>query len=581
MKYKLIGTNHYENPLRTFLENREVKDIDKYIYPDDSVIIPYHNLTDIDKAVKVYQKHIENNNKICVLVDPDVDGFTSAAMIYNYTRSINPDCELTYVLHDGKEHGLTSEIVIPDDIKLLIIPDGGTNDTQQCQELTNKGIDIIILDHHEKEIDNPYAIIVNNQCCDYANKNLCGAGIVYKFLQACDEEMWNEEADNYIDLVALGNIGDNMDMRELETKHLVSSGLNAICNKFFETLLEAQSYYFPDGTTIIGVQFYIVPLINALIRIGTQEEKIFVFRAFIEDESETFEYKKRGAKEFTQENIYEKATRLCKNAKSKQGRILDKQLPIILEHIENKKQYANEVIVSNVTDFIQPTLTGVVAIKVAAHYKKPCALLIDRGEGKYGGSVRVPDSSPIVNFKDLLNMSKCFVAQGHQSACGVAAHSSDIKNGIKWLNDYINKNNLTGTIDTPVDFAIDYKDLNMGFFNDIASLKPYYGQRLDECNILIRNIPVIPKDTLVRGTDLNTWCTKICDESIELIRFKCNENDEILGYAREVKKLIDEESSIPQQLSEPIFINVIGKCGYNYYNGIKTAQIIIEDYEVI
>ena len=99
----------------------------------------------------------------------------------------------------------------------------------------DKGIDIIVLDHHEREEDNPYALIVNNQCSkDYPNKQLCGGGIVYRWLQALDDYYWNEFADDYLDLVAFSNISDVMDLREYETRYLVDCGLLNIKNKFLK-----------------------------------------------------------------------------------------------------------------------------------------------------------------------------------------------------------------------------------------------------------------------------------------------------------------------------------------------------------
>lgn len=484
-------------------------------------------------------------------------------MIYNYTKQLKPDINIRYYLHTGKQHGLTDDIEIDDDIDLLIISDSGTNDTEQCKALKEKGIDIIILDHHIQDVLNPYAIIVNNQCSNnYKNKALCGAGVVYKFLQAVDEEMWNEDANNYLDLVALANIADNMDMRSPETKYLVLKGLEFITNSFFEKLIEAQLYYFPDGITIIGIMFYIVPYINSLIRLGTQEEKDILFRAFIGDESETFDYKKRGEKEFTQENIYERAVRFCKNAKSKQNRIVDKQLPLIINHIKNKGQDKHEVIVTNVTDYIESTMTGVVAIKVANEFHKPTILLRDRGNDVYGGSVRVPERNPITNFKDILNTKTFISAQGHASACGATVHKTNIKESLNLLDNYIKNNGLSGIADTPIDFVIDYEDLNVGLYRDIAHLKPYYGKGLEECNILVRNIPVDSEDIVIQGKNQDTWCTMICDESIKLIKFKCPEDDTFLN-----------EQGL-------YTIDVIGKFSYSYFNNIKTAQIIVEDYEV-
>lgn len=564
VKYQIIGDGSYDTPLETFLKNRGIEDTDGYINVNEDTLIPYQNLDNIDKAVEVYKSHIENNSNITIVADADVDGYTSAAMVYSYTKNLNPECKLTYLLHTGKGHGLTEEIEIPEDTQLLIIPDAGTNDTAQCKALKEKGIDIIILDHHEREIDNPYAIVVNNQCSSkYKNTELCGAGVVYKFLQAVDEEMWNDCADDYFDLVALANISDNMDMKEPETKYLVSKGLELITNTFFEKMIDAQSYYFPDEITIIGIQFYITPLINALIRLGSQEEKDILFRAFIGDESETFEYKKRGEKEFTQESVYERAVRFCKNAKSRQGRIVDKQLPLIINHIKSKGQDKHEVIVTNVTDYLESTMTGVVAIKVASEFHKPTILLRDTGDNIYGGSVRVPDSSPIENFKDILNTTTFFSAQGHPSACGATIFKQNIKDSIEKLDEYIRKYNLIGIADTLIDFEIDYDDLDIGVFNDISELKPYYATGLKECNVLVKNIPINADDIIIQGKNEDTWCTMICDEAIKIIKFKCPENDTFLN-----------EQGL-------YTIDVIGKFSYSYFNNIKTAQIIIEDYEVI
>lgn len=563
MEYKLIGTNDYDNPLQTFLSNRGVEDINGYINMREDVVIPYQNLTNIDKAVDLYRKHIENNSNITIVVDADVDGYTSAAMVYSYTKNLNPECKLTYLIHTGKQHGLTEDIVIPEDTQLLIIPDAGTNDTEQCKALKEKGVDIIVLDHHDREIDNHYAIIVNNQCSSkYKNTELCGAGIVYKFLQAVDEELWNEDADNYLDLVALANISDNMDVRSCETKYLISKGLDFINNAFFEKLIEVQSYSLPE-VDMIGVQFYVTPLINALVRMGSQEEKDNMFRAFIGDESETFDYKKRGEKEFTQENIYEHAARLCNNAKKRQKTLVDKQLPKIIEHIESKKQDKHEVIITNVTDYVENTMTGVLAIKVAEYFHKPTILLRDRGNDVYGGSVRVPDTSPIENFKDMLNTMTFFSSQGHPSACGTTIFKHNIKESIETLDDYIREMNLTGIADKSVDFEIEYDDLDIALFANIASLKSYYATGLKECSIVVNNIPINADDVAIKGKDLNTWSAMICDETIELIKFRCPENDELLNGLGMYK------------------INIIGKFGYSFFKGIKTAQIIVEDYEVV
>lgn len=570
MDYKLTGSGDYKNPLRTLLKNRGIKDVENYIKLDEKCVHDYSGLGEIKKIAAVFYDEITTKNcRIHIIVDCDVDGFTSAAIMYKYlgNMGISP----TFSIHTGKRHGIAEDVKIPDDVDWLIIPDAGTNDVQQCRSLHKKGVKILILDHHEKEIENPYAYIINNQMCGYPNKNLSGAGIVYKFLQALDEISWSDEADEFLDLLALGNISDCMDIREPETKFLIEKGLRNIKNKFFEKIIDSQSYSIPDGLDIISVQFFITPLINALIRVGNQDEKEVLFRAFIEDESESFEYKKRGEPAIIRESVYDRAVRFCKNAKAKQGRIIDKQLPLICEHIESRNQNKKSVIISNVTDLLDPALTGIAAIKAAEKYGKPCVLLRKKGE-IFSGSARVPNGSPILNFKDIVNEIGIFEkAQGHQSAFGVEIFGRNVKKSISILDNYIIRRNLAKKAVNQVDFAIEHDDLNMGVFSDIAALKPYYGTGIEECRILIKNIPVTANQILIQGKDKNSWCVMIADESIKLVKFKCDADDKILDFGSE------NESGFTDILS---YIDVIGKFNFNYYKGIKTAQIIVDEYEV-
>ena len=136
-------------------------------------------------------------------------------------------------MHEGKQHGLSPDIAIPAETNFVILADGGTNDTEQCKMLSEKGIDVLILDHHLQDKENPYAVIVNNQISkDYPNKELCGAGVVYKFCQYLDTYLEKDIADDFLDLAAIGMVSDMMDLRDFETHRLVEKGLNNIKNPF-------------------------------------------------------------------------------------------------------------------------------------------------------------------------------------------------------------------------------------------------------------------------------------------------------------------------------------------------------------
>lgn len=204
--------NDLLDPIGTIMENRGVKDYKTYMNLDDSCLNSPWELDNMEDAVRLLNKHIWNKSIISILVDCDVDGFTSASMMFQYLKTIGYFGKINVLHHSGKEHGLSKEIEVPPETTLLIIPDAGSNDVEQCKELREKGIDILILDHHICDRENPYAVIVNNQNGTYPNKELSGAGVVYKFLQAVDEYNWTDVADRYLDLVAVGNIGDVMDI---------------------------------------------------------------------------------------------------------------------------------------------------------------------------------------------------------------------------------------------------------------------------------------------------------------------------------------------------------------------------------
>lgn len=380
MKYRLYNDNTNNNMtiIEQVLQNRGIKNPKRYLNLSYDSVIPYSYLENIEESINVFDKHYRNKNCIAIIPDSDVDGYCSSAMIYNYIKEMDNNYPIEIVYHSRpKAHGL-GDVVIGDNVKLLIIADAGTNDSDECEELKERGIDVIVLDHHEVENTNNYALIVNNQCSEkYTNKQLCGGGVVYRWLQALDDFYWNEFADNYLDLLAFSNISDVMDMRSEETRFFVNIGLNNIHNKFIVALMKAQDYSMNGHINIHNVQWYMTPVVNALLRIGSSEEKELLFRAFIETD-ESFEYKTRARKdkpsETIQESIYDRAARLSKNAKSRQDKIKEKCVAQLIKMADTVPE-TDKTIVLDTSDIVDNGLTGVIAIKIAEKYNKPCILL--------------------------------------------------------------------------------------------------------------------------------------------------------------------------------------------------------------
>lgn len=576
MQYKLYenGSNDYSNILKEILKNRKIDDYITYLHLDSTCEIPYTNLNNMNEAVELFNTHYSQKNVISILIDEDTDGNTSGAVMYSYILKMNNKYPVNYIIHKAaKAHGLSDDVSIPEDTKLLIIPDAGTNDTDECKRLSSLGIDIIILDHHECDIDNPYAVIVNNQMSkNYGNKNLAGVGIVYKFIQALDDLYWNYFADDFIDLVALGLIGDSMDIRSYETRYLIDKGLQNIKNKFLLALIKAQSYSMGGKINIHNFQWYIVPVINAMIRVGSIEEKELLFRALAEQD-EVFEYNKKATAKSeaktVQEDIYNRSVRLCKNAKSRQDRLREKGVASLSDKIE-ANHMQDKVIITDASDDITRELTGVVAIKLAEKYNKPC-ILLSKKECKdklvYGGSGRNFDNSPLADFKNIIGTCNQFnFARGHASAFGVEIEEEKLCRAREQINYSLKDTDFEAFY--RVDFIMNHTDLSLDFIREVNKMETIVGQGIDDSLIVITDLTLDKHDFQLTGKKKNNILFSL-DNGIKYIKNKCSEDDELYMYIQ------DEWND------EKICFNIIGKPYLFEYKGRKIPQVEIIEVEIV
>lgn len=553
MEYKLIGDNDYIfDPQGTVLRNRGIYDIEKFMSLSEKDTHSYKLLKNIDKAVECLTNHIERKSNMLIVGDPDVDGFTSAAILYMYIKGIDNDSKLHYALHDDKTHGLKN-IVIEDYIDLVITPDSGSNDFTYHKELKERGIDVLVLDHHEIDYESEDAIIVNTLLGDYPNHQLSGAGVVYKFCKALDEHYWEFEADKYLDLVALGNIADSMSMKECETQYYVQKGLQNINNEFFKALIRKQEYSLKGKMNVTQVSFYISPLINAVVRIGDMQDKIDMFKSFIETD-ELVDYTPRGKKATIKVPLVDDMARRCANIRAKQARLTDKVMIKLEEDILKNNKHKDKLIFMHDLD-IDGGLTGYVANKIASKYKLPTILLrtIDE-ENCFKGSARGYDKGMLKDFRSIIEESKLFEwAKGHANAYGASIKKENVTKVIPQINEMLKEYNFEDYY--IVDFQIEANALTKEFIIDICDLEHLWGKDIDEPYILIEDINTSYVDINLMGKNEDT--ISIYDGDIKYILFKS-----------------DKETY--ERLMESNNFSVIGRPSINEYKGDKFPQINVE-----
>ena len=127
MKYRLIenSMNDINHFVKTVLANRGIKDTEEFMRSnkEDLERNSFSDLNNIDKGIDVLFEHIEANDMISLVVDPDVDGICSSAALYNYLENMvidegMPKINWDIVTHSGKGHGLSDDIEINPNTKL-------------------------------------------------------------------------------------------------------------------------------------------------------------------------------------------------------------------------------------------------------------------------------------------------------------------------------------------------------------------------------------------------------------------------------------------------------------------------------
>ena len=574
-----------ENFLKELLIDRQLipaNDEDyqaRYFSPKKDNLEDFALLDNIMAGAECLEKHIKNKSRIYLVVDSDIDGFTSSAILYNYLMENFEDINIEYHIPDGKEHGLDTIMPLLEHEQkydLIILPDSSSNDYECHKKLNEMGYEILILDHHEAEKYSENAIVINNQLSkNYPNKSLSGVGVVYKFLQLLDERNGFNSADSFLDMVAVGECGDMMDLNTLENRFISDYGFSHLKNEGLRQLIKLQGYSifgvkleeitdsFLDNASItpINAAFYIAPLVNALIRVGSSKEKELLFQSFIKGK-DIVPSTKRGHKGET-ETIAEQSARNCYNARNRQNKEKEKALELLDIQISNDCLDDNKILILNADDIdVSNTLTGLCAMGVAAKYKKPVLLGRVNKEGYLKGSMRGRGESELKDFRSfLLSSGYMDYVEGHNNAAGFAIKESDVSK----LYDYANKKLANINFNEgfyEADFIVNG---NCSYLNemifDLWKGKNIYGQNCPEPIIITQNLTIRPDNIKIIGAYKDT--VKITFNNTTFMKFKA-------------KELIEQLQNYP----DGFIATIVGRPSVNSWNGIETPQILIEDIEI-
>ena len=563
MKIKLVNDNITSDYTKNLLRSRGVDNIDDFLSPSEKNLQSWEDLDNIKLGVDLVKNTINDKKPYAILIDPDNDGFTSFAILYQYLKRLNPEKEIEYFVHSAKQHGLedTYQVFQDKEYSVVFLPDSSSNDGVFAKEINAP---ICVIDHHE--IDNEPSdnmIVINNQSSiKYKNKYLSGAGMVWQFCRAMDYYFGHEWAYDYADLAAVGICGDAMSGLEIENQYIWSYGFSHINNFFLKTLIDKQSFSMKGIVNPTTVAFYISPLLNAVTRVGTTEEKLHMAEAFINGEKLIPSNKKGHKGELVA--LAAEATRECVNAKSRQARILDNIEEKIDIKINKKDLLINKVLFVELDDDddFPSTLNGLLATRLTNKYSRPTIVARANDDGYIRGSARAIKTENMDSFKQYLEESEMFeYVLGHPLAFGCSISSYNLDKFFSYSNDSLKDVEL-GEKCYSVNFIRDAMDNDIdNLIRDVGEYGYIWSNQNDEPTLYIDNIILSTNEIQIIGTNRDT--VKFIKNGITYIKFKANE-------------LIDELSGM-----KDIIMKIVGRCNINEWNGIKNPQIIIDDYEII
>lgn len=437
----------YEDEIvQKILESRNIKDIDRFLNPSENDLLPLDSLYKIGDAAKIVIDGIMQQKKFMVLYDTDTDGISSGTIIMRYLNDygITPE----WYINNGKDHGCSEELLDElTGIGILIIVDSLDSDTNYYEEINSRGIQIVVLDHHDVNPDinyDDYVTLVSSNR-NYKNSSLSGAGVVWKFCKYIDALTGTVYADQYVDLAACGILADVCDISEnsYENRYIVNKGLDNRVNPAIAKILGG---YVFNSTSVL---YSIAPLINASNRMNKNDIAVKAFLS--NDNKDVLKYIK-----------------ILKQSKEEQNEEVSNLLPDILEQC--KKQQNDKVIITIIGKYDNRSLTGLLGNKLMSIYQKPIFVL-KKYKDCFSGSCR---AIGVENFKDLCNETKLCSANGHESAFGIVI-KNDLIDEFKSKLELLLKD-IEFEVSEEVDAEINVEDLTEELVEKIKPIEKINGK---------------------------------------------------------------------------------------------------------
>jgi len=502
------------------------------------------NNEDFNQSIKLVVKCINNNEKICILGDYDVDGSAATSLFVKFLESINHSF-FYYIPNREKDgYGATKKLfqkLILEKPKLIIMVDCGSTSNEAIDFLNENEIKSLIIDHHEinKPFPNANSIINPKKNNGYKEYDyLCATSLSYFFLDLLIKEIKSEiNISDYLIYVLLATVCDVMPLRKLNRLIALNALKNFDITKNLplNTLFELNKK--KNKININDLGYLIGPILNAGGRLG----------------------KSQYATELLSSNndqvIKDRSTYLIKlNNKRKEIETL------VLNEIDFQKiEKENKEVIIYYNPNIKEGLIGIIAARLKDYFNRPSIVITASNELLKGSARSVYNYNIGRIIKNALDKDIIINGGGHNMAAGFTLNKAnliDFENYI--LEDFLKSNTVNNNIFS-YESVVSSLAFNQDFYNDIKKLEPF-GTGNSVPTFMLRDLKII-KPMVLNNKHISAILKSQTGFSIKSISF----------------------NSINTKIGEHLLsyinnINVIGQINENIWNNKKTLQLTIRDF---
>ncbi len=444
----------------------------RFLYPRLAHLQDPYELTNMDRAVKRTLTAIKKQEAVTILGDYDVDGITSTTLLTLVLKTfgLNPHFVTPLRLEEG--YGMTQAVLeraLSDSFpSLLFALDCGTNSNSEVAFLKNKGIDVIIIDHHQSNEPVPNdTILINPHVYDPPEApwaNLCTVGLVFKFTHALIKNLKDNshpkanaiDLKDILDLVALGTIADLVPLLE-ENRILTSFGLLRIQNSNrpgIQALNKVSGLSQSQPLRPSDVSFRLGPRINACGRLSDASLPVNMLLA------DDFQKCSIAAQQL--------------NAMNQERQEIERAVTNhALELVKSEGLDQQKAIISFFPGW-HSGVVGIVAGKLSRIHNRPTFILTQEGNSAKGSGRSIPGINLITALSECSDLLESW--GGHPMAAGITLSADKVKEfAVQFNHALSSQTTLLNYCEPPLEISeyICPEDLTEGLLEELELLHPF------------------------------------------------------------------------------------------------------------